>query len=103
MSNIMSAQFLVEFGNAVMVTMKKMFIVNSANYWMNRLKFMKKMKFFSADISDKKFSGKFKLRVDGDLHKTLAIKAMQVNESLNCFFVGKYCGRQSHNSNYKGE
>ncbi len=39
-------------------------------------------------ISGKKFSGKFQLRVDSDLHKTLVIKAMQSNESLNSF-----CGK----------
>jgi predicted HicB family RNase H-like nuclease len=36
-------------------------------------------------ISGKKFSGKFQLRVDSDLHKALAIRAMQANESLNSF------------------
>ncbi len=36
-------------------------------------------------ISGKKYSGKFQLRVDSDLHKTLAIRAMQSNESLNSF------------------
>ena len=41
-----------------------------------------------ASISGKKFSGKFQLRVDSDLHKALAIRAMQANESLNSF-----CGR----------
>ena len=41
-----------------------------------------------ASISDKKYSGNFQLRVDSDLHKALAIKAMQANESLNSF-----CGK----------
>ena len=41
-----------------------------------------------ASISGKKFSGKFQLRVDSDLHKALVIKAMQANESLNNF-----CGK----------
>jgi predicted HicB family RNase H-like nuclease len=39
-------------------------------------------------ISGKKYSGKFQLRVDSELHKALAIKAMQSNESLNSF-----CGK----------
>ena len=39
-------------------------------------------------ISGKTYSGKFQLRVDSDLHKTLVIKAMQANESLNSF-----CGK----------
>ncbi|MGM0656417.1 MAG: toxin-antitoxin system HicB family antitoxin [Thermodesulfobacteriota bacterium] len=39
-------------------------------------------------IADKKYSGKFQLRVDSDLHKALAIRAMQSNESLNSF-----CGK----------
>ena len=39
-------------------------------------------------ISGKKYSGKFQLRVDSDLHKALSIRAMQMNESLN-----KFCGR----------
>ena len=39
-------------------------------------------------ISAKKYSGKFQLRVDSDLHKALSIKAMQSNESLNSF-----CGK----------
>ena len=39
-------------------------------------------------ISGKKYSGKFQLRVDSDLHKALAIRAMQANESLNSF-----CGK----------
>jgi predicted HicB family RNase H-like nuclease len=41
-----------------------------------------------ASISGKKYSGKFQLRVDSDLHKALAIRAMQANESLNSF-----CGK----------
>lgn len=36
-------------------------------------------------ISGKKYSGKFQLRVDSELHKALVIKAMQANESLNSF------------------
>ena len=40
-----------------------------------------------SSISGKKYSGKFQLRVDSDLHKALAIKAMQENESLN-----RFCG-----------
>lgn len=39
-------------------------------------------------ISGKTFSGKFQLRVDSELHKLLAIRAMQANESLNSF-----CGK----------
>ena len=39
-------------------------------------------------ISGKKYSGKFQLRVDSDLHKALSIRAMQTNQSLNSF-----CGR----------
>jgi len=39
-------------------------------------------------LSGKQFSGKFQLRIDSDLHKALAIKALQVNESLN-----SYCGK----------
>lgn len=41
-----------------------------------------------ASISGKNYSGKFQLRVDSDLHKTLVIKAMQANQSLNSF-----CGK----------
>ncbi len=44
MINAMSALFLVGLANAAMVIMKKMFIVNCAKYWMNGLKFMKKMR-----------------------------------------------------------
>ncbi len=40
-----------------------------------------------AGIASKKFSGKFQLRVDSELHKALAIRAMQENESLNGFCV----------------
>jgi len=36
----------------------------------------------------KKYSGKFQLRIDSDLHKALAIKAMQADVSLN-----KFCGK----------
>ena len=39
-------------------------------------------------ISGKKYSGKFQLRVDSDLHKALSIRAMQANQSLNSF-----CGK----------
>ncbi|MDY6973435.1 MAG: toxin-antitoxin system HicB family antitoxin [Thermodesulfobacteriota bacterium] len=39
-------------------------------------------------VSGKKYSGKFQLRVDSDLHKALSIKAMQANQSLNSF-----CGK----------
>ena len=41
-----------------------------------------------SSISSKKFSGKFQLRIDSELHKALTIKAMQANESLNNF-----CGK----------
>lgn len=41
-----------------------------------------------SSIAAKKFSGKYQLRIDSDLHKALAIKAMQANESLN-----SYCTR----------
>lgn len=40
-------------------------------------------------FSEKQFSGKFVLRVDEELHKALAIKAMQSGDSLNTF-----CARQ---------
>jgi predicted HicB family RNase H-like nuclease len=36
-----------------------------------------------ANISVKKFSGKIQLRIDSALHKALAIRAMQSDESLN--------------------
>ena len=39
-------------------------------------------------IAAKKYSGKFQLRIDSDLHKALAIKAMQADQSLNNF-----CGK----------
>lgn len=39
-------------------------------------------------IAGKKYSGKFQLRIDKELHKALAIKAMQAEESLNSF-----CGK----------
>jgi len=32
-----------------------------------------------------KFSGKFQLRIDSDVHKARATKAMQADESLNSF------------------
>ena len=41
-----------------------------------------------SSIISKKFSGKFQLRIDSDLHKALTIRAIQANESLNCF-----CGK----------
>ncbi|MBW2594405.1 MAG: toxin-antitoxin system HicB family antitoxin [Deltaproteobacteria bacterium] len=40
-----------------------------------------------SSITAKKYSGKFQLRIDSDLHKALAIKAMQADESLNNFCV----------------
>jgi predicted HicB family RNase H-like nuclease len=39
--------------------------------------------------TNKTYSGKFLLRTGSDLHKTLAIKAMQVGESLNNYVVRK--------------
>ena len=36
-------------------------------------------------IAEKKFYGKIQLQIDSDLHKALAIRAMQANESLNNF------------------
>ncbi len=48
-------------------------------------------------ISGKKYSGKFQLRVDSDLHKALAIRAMQANESLNSF-CGKILKKTISNS-----
>jgi len=44
-------------------------------------------------ISGKKYSGKFQLRVDSDLHKALSIRAIQANQSLNSF-----CGRILRNT-----
>jgi len=41
-----------------------------------------------SSITSKKFSGKFQLRIDSDLHKALTIRAIQANESLN-YFCGK--------------
>ncbi|MBW1706785.1 MAG: toxin-antitoxin system HicB family antitoxin [Deltaproteobacteria bacterium] len=41
-----------------------------------------------SSITAKKYSGKFQLRIDSDLHKALTIKAMQANQSLNNF-----CGK----------
>ncbi len=41
-----------------------------------------------SSITAKKYSGKFQLRIDSDLHKALTIKAMQADESLNNF-----CGK----------
>ncbi|NOY68768.1 MAG: toxin-antitoxin system HicB family antitoxin [Deltaproteobacteria bacterium] len=41
-----------------------------------------------SSMTAKKYSGKFQLRIDSDLHKALAIKAMQADESLNNF-----CGK----------
>ncbi|MDA3898094.1 MAG: toxin-antitoxin system HicB family antitoxin [Desulfobacteraceae bacterium] len=41
-----------------------------------------------SNITAKKYSGKFQLRIDRDLHKVLAVRAMQANESLNSF-----CGK----------
>ena len=38
-----------------------------------------------SSITAKKYSGKFQLRIDSDLHKALAIRAMQADESLNNF------------------
>ena len=35
--------------------------------------------------TNKKFSGKFQLRLGSELHKTLTIKAMQAGDSLNNF------------------
>ncbi len=46
-----------------------------------------------SSISGKKYSGKFQLRVDSDLHKALAIKALQENESLN-----RFCGKILRNT-----
>ena len=46
-----------------------------------------------SSISGKKYSGKFQLRVDSDLHKALAIRAMQENESLN-----RFCGKVLRNT-----
>ncbi|MBW2119476.1 MAG: toxin-antitoxin system HicB family antitoxin [Deltaproteobacteria bacterium] len=41
-----------------------------------------------SSITAKKYSGKFQLRIDSDLHKALTIKAMQADQSLNNF-----CGK----------
>ncbi|MBI5142803.1 MAG: toxin-antitoxin system HicB family antitoxin [Nitrospirae bacterium] len=38
-----------------------------------------------SSTADKEYSGKFVLRIDRDMHKLLAIKAMQVDMSLNQF------------------
>ncbi len=39
-------------------------------------------------LSGKKYSGKLEINIDDDLHKALAIRAMQANESLSDF-----CGK----------
>ncbi|MBC8376140.1 MAG: toxin-antitoxin system HicB family antitoxin [FCB group bacterium] len=38
-----------------------------------------------AATAGKSYSGKFVLRIDSELHKALAIKAMSANESLNIY------------------
>ena len=38
-----------------------------------------------SNMIKKKYSGKFQLRVDEELHKVLVIRAMQENESLNSY------------------
>ena len=38
-----------------------------------------------ADTADKKYSGKFVIRVGEDVHKALSIRAMQKGESLNSY------------------
>jgi len=38
-----------------------------------------------ADTTDKKYSGKFVIRVGEDVHKALSIRAMQKGESLNSY------------------
>ena len=35
--------------------------------------------------ADKKYSGKFVLRVGEDVHKALSIRAMQIGQSLNSY------------------
>ena len=37
--------------------------------------------------TNKKFSGKFQLRLGSELHKVLSLKAMQTGDSLNTFCV----------------
>jgi len=54
-----------------------------------------------SSITAKKYSGKFQLRIDSDLHKALAVRAMQANESLNNF-CGKILKKQFYNlMNYR--
>jgi len=37
--------------------------------------------------TNKKFSGKFQLRLENELHETLSLKAMQTGDSLNSYCV----------------
>jgi len=41
------------------------------------------------ESTNKKYSGKFVLRTGSDLHKALALKAMNEGDSLNNFVVKK--------------
>jgi predicted HicB family RNase H-like nuclease len=38
-----------------------------------------------ADTANKKYSGRFVLRVESDLHREVSIKAAQIGESLNSY------------------
>ena len=53
-----------------------------------------------SDLLNREFSGKFQLRIDKELHKLLAIRAKQKNESLNSLcidiFKEKLVGIKSH-------
>jgi predicted HicB family RNase H-like nuclease len=45
-----------------------------------------------APLTGKRFSGKFILRTSPDLHRTLAIRALQAGDSLNNFVVKQLQG-----------
>ncbi len=43
-------------------------------------------------LADKEFSGKFVLRVDPQIHRLLALRALQEGESLNSYVAAKLAG-----------
>jgi len=52
--------------------------------------------------ANKKYSGKFQLRLGSDLHQSLAIRAMQTGVSLNNFCIQLLKKSLSHSDHYSG-
>jgi len=79
------------------------FTKNCVKLWKKTLLYMKKTaKPLPPETAGKKYSGKFLLRPGKELHKTLAIRALQTDQSLNNFCLNVLKSALFHSNRSNG-